>query len=271
MVTGAMRNSYWKTANAAREAAGTYGVGTILIVPHFLAQPDLAKQPAPPDANKLLRWSTQSWKDGRPALEPAPLSSFDAIDTILERLADRRVFPNLAQVVLSGHSAGGQLMQRYAVVGSGGPKLAELGVRVRYVIANPSSYVYFSKDRPFNVGLCTNFDHWKYGMEMRPPYAAKASVAQFENAYIEREVVYLLGAEDTDPAANELDVTCMAEAQGSYRYARGRAYFDYMQSRHPGLKHRLQPVPGVAHDARKMFTSSCGLAVLFDSTDCGAQ
>jgi pimeloyl-ACP methyl ester carboxylesterase len=75
------------------------------------------------------------------------LSSFDAIDSILARLADRSVFPNLAHIVLAGHSAGGQIVQRYAVVGTGTDKLTALGVRVRYVVANPSSYAYFSRER----------------------------------------------------------------------------------------------------------------------------
>lgn len=239
---GRNANSYWDTAKKAREAAGQHGAGALLVVPQFLADTDLEPQ-RPADADKLLRWTSQSWKDGRPALAPAPLSAFDAIDAMLGRLADRATFPNLEQIVLAGHSAGGQIVQRYAVVST---KLMAIGVRVRYVVANPSSYTYFSEDRPFQVEPCATVNRWKYGMERRPPYAAKATPADLERAYVERDVIYLLGANDNDPEGKQLDRTCAARAQGPHRFARGGAYFAYMQKRHPGLKHRKRDVLAAA-------------------------
>ena len=35
------------------------------------------------------------------------------MDEILHRLADCRVFPNLANIIVAGHSAGGQFVSRY--------------------------------------------------------------------------------------------------------------------------------------------------------------
>ena len=69
---------------------------------------------------------------------------------MLATLADRARFPNLTTVVLIGHSGGGQLLNRYAIVGKSATTLA--GIHVRYVIANPSSYFYFSDDRPQQDG-----------------------------------------------------------------------------------------------------------------------
>ena len=79
---------------------------------------------------------------------PAPISSFEVIDVILARLADRARFPDLRRVVVAGHSGGGQMVQRYAVVGHGEAALTAAGIAVRYVVANPSSYLYFSAERP---------------------------------------------------------------------------------------------------------------------------
>jgi pimeloyl-ACP methyl ester carboxylesterase len=259
--------SYFNTAKQARHLAGGQGRGTLIVAPQFLAKEDL-KSNAPNDAQMLLRWTRSTWKDGEPALGPVPQSSFDAVDAILARLADRTVFPNLVQVVVAGHSAGGQLVQRYIIVGTGSNKLTTLGVRVRYVVANPSSYVYFSEDRPLPTANCPTFDNWKYGMKNRPASVANVAPADLERIYAEREVVYLLGSDDTDEQAGDLDKTCRAEVQGKSRRARGEAYFAYMQKRHPTLGHRLQLVPGVGHGARKMFTSACGVAVLFDLPSC---
>ena len=49
------------------------------------------------------------------------------------------IFPNLKTVVVVGHSAGGQFVNRYAAGGAGCPNPL---VEVRYVIMNPSSYLY---------------------------------------------------------------------------------------------------------------------------------
>jgi pimeloyl-ACP methyl ester carboxylesterase len=264
---GRNANSYFNTAKKARRLAGEQGRGTLIVAPQFLAKGDLKNDP-PDDAPMLLHWTTQTWKDGEPALGPAPLSSFEAIDAVIARLADRTIFPNLVHVVVAGHSAGGQIVQRYAIVGTGLSKLTAIGVHVRYVVANPSSYAYFNEDRPYPTADCPTFDNWKYGMKKRPPYAANPAPANFERTYAEREVVYLLGSDDIDPHAEELDQRCEAEVQGKYRRARGEAYFAYMQKRHPSLGHRLQLVPGVAHSAGQMFTSTCGVSVLFDRPGC---
>jgi pimeloyl-ACP methyl ester carboxylesterase len=276
---GKLRNAdrYYRSGLAARAAAGEAGQNTLVIAPQFLTPADLAAHKLP---DQMLRWRGTAWMGGEPAAGPAGLSSFDAIDAVLARLADRSVFPKLTQVVLAGHSAGGQVVQRYAVVGQGEAALRQSNVRVRYVIANPSSYVYFSEDRPrsdgtvgpFQSAKCPAFNRWKYGLEVRPPYAAERSPEELERDYVRRDVRYLLGAKDTDPDHPALDKSCEAEAQGSYRLVRGHAYFDYLKNRARGeFNQRIHDIPGVGHQGRKMLTSACALAVLFGTADCAAD
>jgi len=62
------------------------------------------------------------------------------MDHIVQLPADRSRFLNLRSIVLAGHSGEGQFMQRYAAVNQMEQKL---GVSIRYVVANPSSYLYF--------------------------------------------------------------------------------------------------------------------------------
>ena len=45
------------------------------------------------------------------------VSSFAVLDALLQMLSDRQHWPALDLVVLAGHSAGGQFVQRYAVAG----------------------------------------------------------------------------------------------------------------------------------------------------------
>ncbi len=276
---GRLRNAdvYFRSAQEALAAAGNIASTTLLVVPQFLADADVAAHRLP---ENVLRWRWGSWMAGEPARAPAAISSFAAIDAILVRLSERTIFPNLAHVVVAGHSGGAQLAQRYAVVVQGDRVLTKAGIKVRYVVANPSSYLYFSNDRPtadggfapFKTASCPNFNRWKYGWIGAPSYAQESSPETYEKSYVQREVIYLLGTADNDPNHPALDKSCAGEAEGPNRYARGLAYVRYMQMRHPdALNHRLSVVPGVGHDGDKMLTSSCGLAALFDRPGCAAS
>lgn len=190
-------------------------------------------------------------------------------DAILSHLADRTLLPDLAEVVIAGHSAGTQMVQRYAVVGRGEAALDARGIRVRYVVANPSSYLYFSDDRPVPVApsTCPDFNRWKYGLAGAPRYVG--GTAGLEARYVARDVIYLLGTADTNPHHPALDTSCAGEAEGPYRLVRGQDYFTYLKVRHPeGLRQRVALVPGVAHNGGQMFGSACGLAALFDRPGC---
>ena len=260
---------YWRSAQKALAAVPAQEPHTLLVVPQFLAERDVVAHGLAPDT---LRWSLEGWEGGEAAVGPAPVSSFDAIDAVLALLGDRRRFPHLTQVVIAGHSGGGQVVQRYAVVGQGEAALAAAGVQVRYVVANPSSYLYFSADRPQAdgrfappaAGVCPGFDQWKYGWHAAPPYARQLSPEAYEERYVKRDVVYLLGGLDIDPQHPALDKSCSGEAQDPYRLARGRSYVAYLHQRHPDLKQPLHEVAGVGHDGDRMLGSACGLAALFD-------
>ena len=280
---GKLRNAdtYNRSGLEAIKNAGAAGKGTLLVTPQFLAEVDTEKYKLPP---AILRWAPEAWMGGENALN-STVSSFDAIDAILARLADRKLFPNLKTVVIAGHSGGAQVVQRYAVVGRSGDRLILAGIHVRYVVANPSSYLYFSPDRPVldPQGAFTfaspqkscygKYDLWKYGIHEPPPYVGNASFDDLEQHFLHRDVIYLLGTADTDPNHPALDKSCSGEDEGPYRFFRGKAYFTYLLGRHPELANasasqQLWFVPGVEHDGDKMFNSPCGLVALFQRGTC---
>lgn len=267
----------YRTLQQAAEDAGPAARGTLSIAPQFLDEEDAKARRVPHD---VLRWRGTEWESGAGAVAPIPLGSYEVVDALLARLGDRSLFPALQTVVLAGHSGGGQLVQRYAVVGRAPAEIARAGIHLRFVIANPSSYVYFSDERPgaggmlaaYRSGECPDFNHWKYGILAAPAYVKvdnENSWRQMEADYAQRDVIYLLGTGDVDPGEKDLDVSCTGEAEGPTRLARGQAYYAYLHSRHPsGWNQRLWLVLGVAHSARQMFTSACGVAALFDSGTC---
>ncbi|NWE45679.1 alpha/beta hydrolase [Pseudomonas gingeri] len=265
IVHGRLRNAmtYLNSAETAASQAGQDS-NTLIIAPQFLNESDVRRNHLP---DNLLRWQGNDWMAGEASTGPSPMSSYAALDEVLQRLGNRKKFPALREVVIAGHSGGGQVVQRYALVGHGDAQLAGSGIKLRYVIANPSSYAWFSAQRPvagFNPSSCPGFNDWKYGLQNLPSYAMGQSPAQLEQAYVQRSITYLLGQQDTDPNHPALDKSCGAEAQGPYRLIRGHNYFAYLQQRHPqGLAQTLVEVPGVGHNGDGMFTSPQGQKALF--------
>ncbi len=262
---GRLRNAnvYFRTAMTALNAAGAAGRGSLMIAPQFLAGIDMTPHELP---SETLHWPLLGWEGGEPAEGPSDASSFDALDAILLRLADRKTFPGLRTVVVAGHSGGAQVVQRYAIAGKAEAALAAAGIAVRYVVANPSSYAYFDAGRPLPpvANSCPRFNDWKYGMDHRPPYLASPAASALEAAYVRRDVTYLIGSLDRNPDQPALDRSCMAEAEGATRYDRAYAYYGMLKIRDAlTLRHRLIEVPGVGHDETGMFTSALGLAALF--------
>ena len=269
--------------NAADYARNMLAFGpapdTLVVAPQFLAPEDIAAHQLP---DAVLRWNHELWSGGHPAVGPAPLSAFDGLDGILGPLSDRSIFPILTQVVLAGFSAGGQVVQRYAIVGKGEAALRRSGIRLRFVIGSPSSYAYFGNERPLPDGTltvfagaaaCPSYDRWKYGFAGdMPPYvsaAASMGVPALETRYSVHDVVYLVGGADTDPNHKYLDKSCAGEAEGPTRLARTKFFFAAMRSRAPAtLAHRLWVIDGAAHNEAEVFGSPCGRAALFDASGC---
>lgn len=265
VIHGRLRNAqtYLHSAEQAAAQAGQLST-TLVIAPQFLNQSDSTRHTLP---ETVLRWHANDWMAGASALSPAPLSSYAALDQILSRLNDHQQFPNLREIVIAGHSGGAQVVQRYALTTQADRALQAQGIKVRYVVANPSSYAYFNAQRPlptFDAANCPGFNTWKYGLEKLPAYAREQTPQQLERAYVERDITYLLGAKDIDPNHPALDKSCAAEAQGAYRLVRGKNYFEYLTQRHPQrLNQRLIEVSGVGHNGDQMFTSPEGQKALF--------
>jgi pimeloyl-ACP methyl ester carboxylesterase len=248
-------DAYLRTAERALDASSVSSESTLLVVPQFLATADVEHHALNADT---LHWEWTAWMGGLDARGPSALSSFDVLDSLIEHYAS---YPAVHEIVIAGHSGGAQVAHRYAIVGraSGG------AARLRHVIANPSSYVYFDASRPYPASLpCDDINDWKYGLDRLPRYARDDTHPRdLEAHYVRSDVTYLLGERDCDPLHPALDRSCAANAQGPHRLARGRAYVAYLLARHPRLKHRYHEVPGAGHSGEAMFVSDAGVQALF--------
>jgi pimeloyl-ACP methyl ester carboxylesterase len=259
IVHGVLRNADTYFATGEKVLAQAQATHTLLVAPQFVEASDLKGHA---DTDGVLRWDDE-WPGGATAVAPAPISTYAVFDAMLERLATRSSFPKMQEIVVIGHSAGGQIVQRYAAVGIGPDRIAASGVGVHFVVANPSSYLYFDTWRPQPQHGCADDNDWRYGLVGVPAYVTGAP-AQLERRYAARDVTYLLGTADTIPNEWDLDTSCAAEAQGAYRFVRGKNYIAYMHANNPkGTSQDYAYVGGVGHDNEKMFASACGVAVIF--------
>lgn len=209
-----------------------------------------------------LLWTCSSWLDGGPANDGDGMSSFAALDALVIELLHR--WPGLRRVTIAGFSAGAQMVQHY--IGFAHADMPK-GVTVRYVVADPGTWLYFDAGRPEPLGAaCPAANRWKYGTDDLPAYLGR-SAAQARERYAQADIRYLEGELDSSSAKGTfdgiLDKSCAALAQGRYRLQRGLSYARYDRTKLAPDKHReVVIVPGCAHDVRCVFASPAARAAL---------
>jgi pimeloyl-ACP methyl ester carboxylesterase len=287
MVHGTNRNAdhYFSTAMSAAFLAGALD-DAVVISPRVASAAGSCKDTLAPNE---VSWSCtgDSWRSGGSATSHPDLSSFDFVDAILKKLANKSTFPNLRAIVVAGHSAGGQFVARYQMAN----RVHEtLGVPVTYVVANPSSYAWPDATRPqatgdatvenakgawetekphtnfsygaFDASACPAYDRWPAGLENRTGgYTAHTDDAQLKKQLVSRPTTFLLGQVDTLPLGG-FDSSCSAMAQGATRRARGEAYVKYINDK-LGAKHAVQIVPECGHNDRCVYTTDAVLPLIF--------
>lgn len=260
IVHGVRRNAedYYRSGEQLLANAGLTAQDTLLIAPNFLTRDD------PQATADMPLWPRNRWMQGsESSAGRSGIAAFAVLDDLLAYLADRNRFPHLKEVVLIGHSAGAQLVQRYAVLTRG---VAELPVR--YVISSPSSYLYLDANRPTQAGFaplpdnrCPGYNHYRYGLEQPPVYLASQGLdaRQLFRRYAAREVTYLVGERDTHADSRIMDHSCGAEAQGRDRLERQLGYLRYegflSRAWNVDIAHAQFVVPGVGHNAEHLLAS----------------
>lgn len=162
-------------------------------------------------------------------------------------------------MVIIGNSAGGQYVNRYAAVGRIPDILAKRGISVRFIIANPSTYLYFDHERPVAIPNAAGLNRWRYGFEAAPGYVHSSPQQSLER-YLARDVTIVLGSEDRDGAGLLLEVSPAAMAQGANRLERGMNYDRHVHrlANAAGLttRHRLIQLSGVGHAANEVLAAA---------------
>lgn len=224
---------------------------TLVISPRFPLKEDRI------DTQRELFWTFYAWSQGDPsANEDVQVSSYEVLDELIERA---RPIP----VVVAGFSGGGQFVNRYAAGTSHNP--------VRFIVVNPSSYLYFTPERPgapaAQLAICPGYNHYRYGLDGLNDYMSRVGPETLTQRYSQHRVVYLLGDADNDPRSSSMDKTCGALAEGSNRYERGLRYWAYLPKVFgPGIQrhHQLHVVPRAGHNVHAMFQHPAAKRALYE-------
>lgn len=262
---GHVRTVYPAFADALAARAGTPEKTPYLIAPMFPRRETMVKNGEPDDGRAVWgdSWANENrhpdqmgsaaddWRGGGDA-NGTSFSSYDYIDAIFARFADRKSFPNLRRVVLAGFSAGGQFAGRYAAIGKG--KVRD-GVMVVYMDMAPSTEFRFEKDDP-----------WLYGLKGRPRYGASLTDDEIMANLCSRRVWHGCGSLDVKGRPHtSLDMTPPAVRQGTNRLERFRSFQKYLE-RYPAWKRQasFHVFEGIGHQEDLAYPTKDVLDFVFE-------
>ncbi|KAJ7124020.1 hypothetical protein C8R43DRAFT_1031569 [Mycena crocata] len=207
-------------------------------------------------SDDVLIWGTTTWVSGHNNVGPANItsySSFDALDALIAYYMDKTAYPKLKAVVLAGHSAGAQMVQRYA----GLRNTQKNDDRLHFWIANPGSLMWLTEDRPAPNETCSGVDDYKYGLDSSfPMYGNKLDRKSIVAAYNSRIINYAWGLNDHGAG----DTRCQAVTQGSTHLERGQNFVEMLTTSFGWpVNATVDWVEGVSHDNEGMMDSAQGV------------
>jgi len=263
-------NEYLANSYALAKEMGEENT-TLIFAPHFLPASKI------PDTSRAdhIYWEVYPFAGTSKGVvygTKARISPYEILDRIIDQLT--AYHKNIKEVVIFGHSAGGQFVNRYA----GYSRFKKEGIKLKYIVLAPSSYLYFDKNRAVEGETerfaipkmpAKKYNRWKYGLD--DPYAlfrrngvtAKSFTKQYQNA----NITYLVGSKDNNPNHKSLDKREAAKLQGATRLERAQIYYNYLQfyfGKAITNRQKLYIIQGVGHNSKKLMNSKEGRQALFE-------
>lgn len=266
VIHGTLRNpqAYFERMSKAAEKSSAQPK-TLIIAPGFQTENEVA--------SNGYYWSSGGWKQGDLALngrERTRISSFDVVDRLIAIVGDRTNFPAIETVAIIGHSAGGQFVNRYL---SAANLVKGRELDVRFVVINPSSYMYPDGRRRQAGKLLdadklsqkfANYNQYRYGTEKLNSAMRRVGLERIKEQLLTRKCYYFAGTEDTADAY--LDMLPGAMVQGRHRFARFCNYRDYVavhEDQRWRKNSKFTAIKGIGHSSSKMFATDQVRRVLF--------
>ncbi|RUM74085.1 MAG: hypothetical protein DSZ10_02260 [Sulfurovum sp.] len=260
-------DTYLNNALSLFESGATDSGKTLIVAPAFFRK-DKTK------LSDIVTWDVSPfWGSSRASYhkEKVELSAYEVLDDLLRRIIGSKNFPNLSDIVILGHSAGGQMVTRYAACNTiEDTEALKHHISMRYLVMAPSSYLYMDGRRAkrsdhtvfeFPFGAHKQYNNWGYGLKHLYAYHKRNHITadNIRWNYKYRKVLYLVGELDTKDFA--LDKSKSAMLEGSNRLERMEIYYDYLKTCYGDEitdHHSMSVVPHVGHSGRALMHSAEG-------------
>lgn len=299
MIHGKLRDGedYWTTMNDILQKAIDADYpgaddAAVVVAPQFFSE----KLNSGQYTSDMMAWDdVNAWQAGDPAIHPkgTKLTSFDALDALVDEFNREDKYPNMNNITVVGHGGGGQLNVRYAMVA----KTPSMGkAHIRYIHGDPSSAAYFTRNRASKISTgedlpsrddCEYYNTWRYGFdEFNGTADGLKTAKEYFQQYISRDVISIVGYDDTEEGG---DTLCAARMQGgTKRRDRNLIWWQYINTlartnedvrnfpatfgdlpdwsdvSNNQINTRLIVVEDAGHDAEDVFSAKGGRAALFD-------
>ena len=250
---------------------------TLVMAPQFLMEKHVKSST---DKNLLFWKAYPFWGSSVSTTKSAGrdlrISAYSILDQVISNICSKTTFPNVQRLTILGHSAGGQLVNRFAASNAVEyDVIRPAGIHWRYIVMNPSSYVYFSAKRSVNGSMQDfseppdkiieshpHYNNYGYGLDRLYSYHRNHGLTpeKIRHMYPQRNVIYLLGEQDCVADAS-MSTHPHAMLQGDNRLDRGKIYYGHLIDEFgPSIKdtQEIAIIPKVGHSGRQMILSKQG-------------
>lgn len=217
-----------------------------------------------------IAYKGSNWQMGGSSHHPnltRSVTFYAVLDKMIDKLMNQTLYPNLNQVVVAGHSLGGQATMRYALT----RKQRHYDSNVRFWFGNPGSLTWLTNSTetprplpspvlPEGETCAETVDRWPYGLGNRSSLGKYARTRVFEDvpATVElfrwRNVHHGMALLDNGAG----DTHCEAQYQGYNHLQRSSNFVMSLANMSDGwpVNHSISYIAGVSHQDYEMLAAT---------------
>ena len=196
-------------------------------------------------------WNTTSWKWGLQSYSSFNgnnISTFELIDSLVSKLANKDLFPQLTDILLTGHSSGAAFVHMYSST-----KFDNIynNTNIHFSVVNNQYFLHPDSTRLLSNGSlsvlenCEVYNKWPYGLDDLSPYMERIGEENSRNNFFSNKVDYFIAELDTD--SGDITSGCQYEFLGNNRYEKNMNYKTYMDLVYPSNQHGFAIIPNLGH------------------------
>lgn len=223
-----------------------------ICAPQLLSTDEICEQSNTSIIDGLLAWKIGRFQGGVAVNannnKKTDIGTIDIIKNIIQSYLDNDSYSTIKNVILIGHSGGGQLVQRLAYfLNENRISDKSKSITFSYISLNPGVFLY---TEPASKDVDKNVLNYPYGSENVWECLAWHKEESTTSNYYKKNVYFLAGEKDT-----KTEGIPEAPGQGSNRLERFVRFRNHTNEMHPHNKFHFNIVPTAGHSGGGMICS----------------